>query len=368
MPPVPGTAHAAFVLPVPYQPGAARLSPHADAARAHSTSWARAMGLLGQGVWDEAWFGAMAIPLLAAYGHPDAAPQELELASDWYVWAYWFDDHFTQAFKGPRAPRKARAYLHRLSLFTPSSGSARTPRPSNAGERALADLWSRTNARSSPGWRSRFAARTQELMRGRLHELENVRDGRVPTPIELIGLRRASGGASWAADLAELVSGAELPADVVGTRAVRVLRDTFADGVHLLNDLYSYRREVAGERAHDNGVLVVRRFLGCGAQEAADRVNELRTSRLRQFEAAVASGLPALVEGSGLDQEERGRLVRYVQGLRDWQAGAGAWHRRSSRYLDPDAVPAQVWRIEVPAWHSSAAPAPSDQGMQRQPL
>ncbi|UBU15169.1 terpene synthase family protein [Nonomuraea gerenzanensis] len=369
MPPDPGGSPSApFVLPALYQPTPALLSPHADAAHRHSTAWARAMGLLDHaGLWDEARFGSMAIPMLAAYGHPDAGERELELAADWYVWACWFDDHFTQAFTRQGAHRQAKAYLHRLRRFTPPD-SPRTPRPSNPAERGLADLWPRTFAGSSRGWRRRFAASTQGLMRGFLRALENVRDGRAPTPTELAGLRRATGGASWAADLVERVIGAEVPVRVVGTQPVTVLRDTFSDGVHLLNDLYSYRREAAEECAHANEVLGLRRFLGCGAQEAVDRVNELRTSRLRLFEAVALTELPALVAQSGLDPAERARIARYVQGLRDWQAGACAWHRSSGRYLDPAPEPRVAWRLDVPAGQASAAPAPSDQGMQRQPL
>jgi germacradienol/geosmin synthase len=362
-----------FVLPVPYQPAPARLSPHADAAHAHSTTWARTTGLLdfvdGRGVrvWDEDRFVSMAIPLLAAYGHPDAAPAELRLASDWYVWACWFGDHFTQVFRRPGAYRQAKTYLRRLRRFTPP-GSPRTPRPANPAERGLADLWPRTFAGASPGWRRRFAAGTQGLMQGCLRELENARNGRVLKPIEHLRLRRVCGGAPWVADLVERVAGAEVPEKVAGTRPVRVLRDTFSDGVHLLNDLYSYRREAVEEGAHDNGVVVLRRFLGCEAQEAADRVNDLRTSRLRQFESAVLTELPPLVDECGLDPEERGRIARYVQGLRDWQAGACAWHRRSGRYLDLGPAPRASRRIEMPAGHASAAPAPSDQGVQREPL
>lgn len=164
------------------------------------------------------------------------------------------------------------------------------------------------------------------------------------------------------ADLVERVAGAEVPGKVAGTRPIEVLRDTFSDGVHLLNDLYSGRQQ----SGHDNGVVVLRRSLGCGAQEAADRVNDLRTSRLRQFESTVLADLPPLVEECGLDAEERGRIARYVQGLRDWQAGACAWHQRSGRYHGP--VSRAVRQAEAPAGRASAAPAPSDQGMQRQPL
>ncbi|MGP4093866.1 terpene synthase family protein [Nonomuraea sp. KM90] len=333
-----------FEMPIPYQPAPARLSPHADGAHVHSLAWARGMGLFdcedgrGERVWDEERFDSMRIPLLAAYCHPDAAPEKLNLVSDWYVWMFWFDDHFARTFKRPGARQQAKEYLDRLRRFTPV-GSAGTASPANPAERGLADLWARTLPGTSTGWRRRFAGSAQSLVQGCLRELENMRDGRVPNPIEYIGLRRASGGAPWAADLVEYAIDAEVPDRIAGTRPVRVLRDTFSDGVHLLNDLYSYRREIEEEGEVDNGVLVLERFLRCGTQEAADRVNDLRTSRLRQFENTALTELPPVVEECGADPGERGRVVRYVQGLQDWQSGSCEWHRRSSRYAASERPP-----------------------------
>ncbi|WP_334868953.1 terpene synthase family protein [Nostoc sp.] len=39
----------------------------------------------------------------------------------------------------------------------------------------------------------------------------------------------------------------EIPAEIATVRPMRVLKDTFADGVHLRNDLFSYQREVEDE-------------------------------------------------------------------------------------------------------------------------
>ncbi|WP_237101242.1 germacradienol/geosmin synthase, partial [Nonomuraea sp. MG754425] len=333
-----------------------RLSPFAASVVAHSTLWARDMGMFepvdrwGAPLWDEVRFESMAIPLMAAYGHPDATPGKLELVSDWYVWAYWFDDHFTRMFKQPRARRRAQDHVNDLHGFTPFDSPA-TPAPSNPIEYGLASLWSRTFSGSSPGWRRRFAASTQGLIRGCLRELDNIRDDRVPNPIEYIGLRRASGVGPWVADLVEYVSDAEMPAKLVDTRPLKGLRDAFADGVHLLNDLCSYQREVGEEDEHNNGVLVFQQFLRCGAQEAAERVHELRMSRLRQFEDLAATELPRLMQERGLDPEERRRFARYVQGLSDWLSGTGEWHRGSSRYIAAATAP------ERPALAPTTGPA-----------
>lgn len=73
---------------------------------------------------------------------------------------------------------------------------------------------------------------------------------------------------------------------------MRVLRDAFADAIHLRNDLFSYQREVEDEGENSNGVLVLETFLGCSTQEAAEAVNDLLTSRLQQFEHTALTELP----------------------------------------------------------------------------
>ncbi|MBC3841541.1 hypothetical protein GXW82_18460 [Streptacidiphilus sp. 4-A2] len=127
--------------------------------------------------------------------------------------------------------------------------------------------------------------------------------------------------------------GAEIPARVA-RRPLRVLKDTFSDGVHLRNDLFSYQREVEQEGENANGVLVLERFLGCTTQEAAEAVNDLLTSRLQQFEHTVLTELGPLFAEHQLDPAGCAAVLAYAKGLQDWQAGGHEWHLRSSRYMN----------------------------------
>ena len=47
--------------------------------------------------------------LLCAYTHPDTLGPELDLVTDWYVWVFYFDDHFLDVFKRPRDQAGGRA-------------------------------------------------------------------------------------------------------------------------------------------------------------------------------------------------------------------------------------------------------------------
>jgi germacradienol/geosmin synthase len=326
----------AFVLPGFYLPHPARLNSHVAQARAHSMAWARRMGMLdapkpgGGLIWEEAALTAMDYALLCAYTHPDCDGDALDLVTDWYVWVFFFDDHFLETFKHSRDRTGARAYLDSLELFmsdTPTS-------PGNPCEAGLADLWARTVPAMSDHWRQRFVTATHNLMVESMWELENIHDGRVANPIEYLQMRRRVGGAPWSACLVEYAISAEVPARLSAARPLTVLLDTFADSVHLRNDLFSYQREVAEEGENANAVLVLQKFLRTDVQQAADFVGDLLTSRMQQFEHTALTEVPALLADVGATADEAAAVRDYVKGLQDWQSGGHEWHARSSRYMN----------------------------------
>ncbi|MFI1091318.1 germacradienol/geosmin synthase [Streptomyces sp. NPDC020917] len=324
-----------FQLPRFYVPYPARINPHLEQAREHTKRWARAMNMLeGSGIWEEADLDAHDYALLCAYTHPDASGPELDLVTDWYVWVFFFDDHFLDIFKRSRDMAGARAYLDRLPAFMPVDPDQEVPEPVNQVEAGLADLWARTVPSMSEGWRRRFHESTRHLLEESLWELSNISAGRVSNPIEYIEMRRKVGGAPWSANLVEHAAGAEVPDAVAAARPMRVLRDTFADGVHLRNDLFSYQRETEEEGELANAVLVLERFLGLSPQQAAERVNDLLTSRLQQFEHTAVTEVEPLFAEFGLGPQERLDVAAYVKGLQDWQSGGHEWHLRSSRYMN----------------------------------
>ncbi|MFF8672959.1 germacradienol/geosmin synthase Cyc2 [Streptomyces sp. NPDC015242] len=327
-----------FVLPHFYMPHPARLNPHLDEARAHSTVWAREMGMLeGSGVWDQADLDAHDYGLLCAYTHPDCDGPALSLITDWYVWVFFFDDHFLEMYKRSQDRAAGKAHLDRLPLFMPLDLATPVPEPQNPVEAGLADLWARTVPAMSADWRRRFAVATEHLLNESMWELSNINEGRIANPVEYIEMRRKVGGAPWSAGLVEYAT-AEVPASVAGSRPLRVLMETFSDAVHLRNDLFSYQREVEEEGENSNGVLVLETFFGCTTQEAADTVNDVLTSRLHQFEHTAFTEVPALALEKGLTPDEVAAVAAYTKGLQDWQSGGHEWHLRSSRYMNENAV------------------------------
>ncbi|MFH8892632.1 germacradienol/geosmin synthase [Streptomyces sp. NPDC017949] len=328
-----------FQLPDFYVPYPARLNPHLEDARVHTKKWARAFGMLeGSGVWEEKDLDSHDYALLCSYTHPDCDAAALSLVTDWYVWVFFFDDHFLEMYKRSQDRDGAKAYLDRLAAFMPMDLADGFPEPTNPVEAGLADLWARTVPAMTMDWRERFSLSTKNLLDESMWELANINIGRVANPLEYIEMRRKVGGAPWSAGLIEYVS-AEVPARVAHSRPLGVLRDAFSDAVHIRNDIFSYQREVADEGELSNAILVLETFLDCTTQEAAEASNDLLTSRLHQFEQTALTELPQLFADRAMNPAEIAAVLAYTKGLQDWQSGGHEWHMVSSRYMNKEAKP-----------------------------
>ncbi|MGW4350550.1 terpene synthase family protein [Nocardia sp. NPDC004582] len=328
-----------FTLPDFYTPHPARLNPHHDYARVHAAAWAERLGLLGEPgvdgkpIWDAEKLERMGYALLCAYTHPDCDAETLALLTEWYIWVFYFDDWFLDAYKRTGNRAEATRYLARLEEFMAEPGCL-APEPENASEAGLADCWARTVPAMSEDWRRRMRRSTHNLMVESLWELDNIARDRVANPVEYIEMRRRVGGAPWSAALVEFACGAEVPDRFADERPLRVLCETFSDAVHLRNDLFSYEREVRVEGENANMVLVLERFLGLPTQAAAELTNDVLTSRLKQFEHTALAEVPQLFTERAATPEEQLAVARYTLGLQDWQSGGHEWHLRSSRYMN----------------------------------
>lgn len=322
-----------------YMPWPARLNPNIEEARAHSKAWTGELGMLEPGhgrhvigAWSEPEFTSLDYAMLTAFTHPDAALPELDLLTDWYVWASFFNRHVGEKYKRSRDLDGAKNYLTRLSTFMPIDPVDASPVPTNSVERGLADLWARTVPGTSADWRVRFSRSTQRLLKGSLWELDNIARNHVPNPIRYVGMRRKVGSAPWSADLVEHAIGSEIPSEIAHARPMRVLENAFSDGVHLRRDIFSYQRDTNDRSMLNNCVHAIEKFFECNPQEAADLVNNLLTSRLYQFENSVLNELPAAFDEYSLDAAVRERVRSYTNGLQNWQAGSHEWYMRSIRY------------------------------------
>jgi hypothetical protein len=218
--------------------------------------------------------------------------------------------------------------------FMPLDCSA-TPPPTNPVEAGLADLWMRTAAEMTVAGRRQFRHAVDSMTTGWLWELTNHIQRRIPDPVDYIEMRRHTFGSDLAMNLARITKMSEVPAEIIGTRTLRALENSAVDYTAFTNDIFSYQKEIEFEGELHNIVLVTQKFLEIDREQAVEVVNNLMTSRMRQFEQIIATELPVIVEEFQLDATAREALDEHVVGLQDWVAGGLDWHMASGRYAEP---------------------------------
>ncbi|GAB1515018.1 terpene synthase family protein [Actinophytocola sp. KF-1] len=343
---VPFERVGSYELPEMYVPFELRLSPHLDAARENVVTWCQAMGILSEGIWDEQALRDIDLPLCAAGIHPTATPEALDLSSAWLAWGTYGDDLYPRVWGRGGDVASARAATERLKALMPVELTVPTVLPATALERGLADLWARTAGPMQVGARRMFRESVVVMLDSWLWELDNQRLNRIPDPVDYVEMRRRTFGSDMTKALSRITHLDVLPEHVYRTRPVQSLENSAIDSACLINDMFSYRKEIEYEGELHNAVLVVRNFLSCSQERAFEVVNDLLRARMEQFEHVVAAELPAVLDG--LPADARGAMLAYVQDLRDWLAGILNWHRGCHRYAEEDlrgqlsSVPARV--------------------------
>ncbi len=301
-----------------------RLNPHLDTARERLMTWGRQMGMLDPApgvahgaLWSEHDLRTFDFALCAAGLDPDAALTELDLASGWLCRGTYGDDYYPAVFGRNRDLAGAKAQNERLLACMPVDCAA-IPAPANPQETGLADLWARTTL-----------------------------------------------GSPMTMALARIAHGQQVPPEIYQTRTIQSLENTASDYACLLNDVSPTRRRYSSKARCTTASWSCRTLFGCGAEQAAEIVNDLMTARMRQFERVVTTELPALCEQYQLGGQARKILDQRAAELQDWMAGILNWHTHCGRYREAELLrryrPAAVPAIDAPTGLGTS-PTPSTAG------
>ncbi|MFF5973579.1 germacradienol/geosmin synthase [Streptomyces sp. NPDC012769] len=316
-----------FDLPYPLT-----LNPHHEEARRRSLDWAEAMGLLDD-IWDRPMAEGFDLALCSAGLDPDAGLEELVLSAQWLTWGTYGDDYYPFVFGRSRNLLGAKEQTSRfkacMPLDEPAAGTALAVNPM---ERSLADLWARTAGPMTDEARSQFRTAVDAMLDSWLWELHNQAQHRVPDPVDYIEMRRSTFGSELTMSLCRLRHAAELPPELFRSGTVRALEGSVMDYAALLNDLFSYQKEIEVEGEVHNGVLVLQTFFDCDYPTAVAMVDDLMRGRLRQYEHVKKHEVPLLYEDFGLGEKGRAAFGAYLRELEDWLAGILNWHRKVRRY------------------------------------
>ncbi|GHG21970.1 terpene synthase family protein [Streptomyces zaomyceticus] len=316
-----------FDLPYPLT-----ISPHHAEARRLSLDWAERFGLLDD-IWDRPTAEGFDLALCAAGLDPDATPEELELSAEWLTWGTYADDYYPSVFGRTRDLRGAKEQTDRfkslLPLEDPASGAALAVNPL---ERSLADLWARTAGPMAPEARAQLRYALDVMLDSWMWELHNQIQHRVPDPVDYIEMRRSTFGSELTTLMCRLRHTEVLPPELYRSGTVRALENSVMDYGTLINDLFSYQKEIEVEGEVHNGVLVLQKFFDCDYPTAVTMVDDLMRGRLRQYEHLKEREVPLLYAEFGLDAEGRAAFEAYLRELEDWLAAILNWHRKVRRY------------------------------------
>jgi germacradienol/geosmin synthase len=323
------------LVPEIYMPFPVRLSPHLDAARRHTIAWCGAMGMY-DGVWTEEKAVDFDLAVCAAGMLPDGSVEEVETTTDWLSWGTYADDYYPVVFGPTHDVAAARACTERLRELTPVDLDADPAIvPVNALERGLAELWLRTAMPLTEEGRRAFRATVHGMLDSWVWELDNEAQHRIPDPVDFVEMRRRTFGFDMFPTLHLAMRRTPIPEAALRSGTIASLESCIANYFGLLNDLFSYQREVEFEGTFHNSVVVVQNFFDCDHPTAVRIVNDLLSSRMRQFEHVAANELPVLCDDLGLDAAAREAVEEYVERLRHFVVGSVTWHRTILRYDEP---------------------------------
>ncbi|GAA3029570.1 terpene synthase family protein [Actinokineospora globicatena] len=204
-----------FDLPFPL-----RVNPHWDAARLRNLDWVREHGLVG-GERSVRWYSSWDMPLLAAYGFPDATGPGLDLCTDAMAFFFVFDDQFD----GPlgRAPDQVARVCQRLIDIVHGAQAGHDPCSS-----AFADLWRRSTDSAAAGWSTRVAHEWEYYFAAHAHEAINRLRGTPGDVEQYLQVRRGIAGTALPVSLGERAAGITVAPAAFHSPQLRIMREIHA--------------------------------------------------------------------------------------------------------------------------------------------
>ncbi|MGW6985350.1 family 2 encapsulin nanocompartment cargo protein terpene cyclase [Streptomyces sp. NPDC054932] len=128
--------------------------------------------------------------------------------------------------------------------------------------------------------------------------------------------------------ITDSVGGYELPADLHAQPAMQRVIALAGNATTIVNDLYSYTKELASPGRHLNLPVVIAEREKCSEQDAYLKAVEVHNDLMRDFETAAAELALACPVPS---------VQRFLRGVAVWVDGNHYWHQTNTfRYSLPD--------------------------------
>ncbi|MCF3118307.1 2-methylisoborneol synthase [Streptomyces arenae] len=321
--PIPGL----YFHPVP-EPDPARV----EEVSRRIKSWAVDEVHLFPDDWEEQ-FDGFSVGRYMVVCHPDAPTVDhLMLATRLMVAENAVDDCYCEDHGGSPIGLGERLLLAHTAL-DPLYTTAEYQGPwaeslhSDAPRRAYRSAMEYFTQAASPSQTDRYRHDMARLHLGYLAEAAWAQEDRVPEVWEYLAMRQFNNFRPCPT-ITDTVGGYELPADLHAQAAMQKVIALAGNATTIVNDLYSYTKELDAPGRHLNLPVVIAEREGLSDRDAYLKSVEVHNDLMRDFEteaAALAAACPFPT------------VQRFLRGVAAWVDGNHHWHQTNTyRYSLPD--------------------------------
>ncbi|MFB7129717.1 family 2 encapsulin nanocompartment cargo protein terpene cyclase [Kitasatospora sp. NPDC056273] len=321
--PIPGLYHHPVAEPDPVR---------VEALSAKLKAWAMEEIELYPPEWEKDFNGFSTGRYMVAC-HPDApSVDHLMLAARLMVAENAVDDCYCEDLGGSPIGLGSRLLLAHTALDPLHTTSEYHPGweaslSSDAPRRAYHSAMEYFTRAATPSQSDRFRHDMARLHLGYLAEASWDQADHVPEVWEYLAMRQFNNFRPCPT-ITDTVGGYELPAELHALPAMQRVIALAGNATTIVNDLYSYMKELASPGLHLNLPVVISEREGVSRKEGYLKAVEVHNELMLAFEAEAA----ALAVSCPVPT-----LVRFLRGVSAWVDGNHYWHQTNTyRYTLPD--------------------------------
>ncbi|MGW4849182.1 terpene synthase family protein [Nocardia brasiliensis] len=300
-------------------------NPRTELVRELHRNWIDTMGIAPATTAD---IGAD-LPLIIGRLYPHAGVDDLALVTDWNCWGFLYDDEFNGHLGA--LPGAVTASVEGMIeiICAPAAFRETSERPL---ARALADMMRRFRGSASAIWFHRFSEHFAAGLTGFAHHSAARAAGGSTSIEDYLAHRRLDIVSDPLLDFIELTDDCELSPVVHTSPAVLRLRRAALDIIIMINDVFSYDKELrCGDT--ENAVAVLERSTGLAREEATARAIEIANQNILVLVEATET-LPAALRKLDADLDQIDRALRFLTGVQTVVKATYDIHLESARYAE----------------------------------
>jgi hypothetical protein len=268
---------------------------------------------------------------MSAFLYPEASLDRLVAMMVIMDFLFYVDELYEQHLEQDK-DRRAEAYLHQVFencariMYT-----GQLPADDHELYRACFATYELVRPLTNEPWLRSFIKLTQQHLQSITYNLDDILSEGDDAVEKYIAFRGIDSGMRPAIHLIEFANGFYLPPEVKYHPVIRHLENMTANVGGLMNDIFSYEKEVIRLHSRFNLVAVLQDYQGLLFAEAVHAAVNIVNQQIDSF-LQQEQGLPDFG-----DKTANALAGRYVQGLRDQINATWYWQMTTDRYRSPNS-------------------------------